>query len=134
MGIGAYVTDETVENEGIWHSFEGNFKLRLARSGGSNVGYLRAVAARAEAMRDLPREDWSTSRSQAEILVEAVIKDAEGDFTGTDGEPLEIGSDKLVDELLKAPELMLLIAGLSTDRRWYRVIEGVDVAGKSSAG
>ena len=120
-----YATDAQVEVEGVYHTFDGGFKLRIARAGGGNRNYIKAIAERAEEFRNKKRAELVEAGTMADIYAEAIITDVEdpdGEFVGQDGEPIKVGSPQMAKLLRDLPELFLEIQRYATDRRYYKII------------
>ena len=119
-----YETDPKVEQEGVWHTFEG-FKIRIARAGGANTAYLVAVAEHADALRAAADQgSFLISRPMAQVYVDTIIKGLEetepGALNDRDGIQVTIGP-ALVDALAELPDLFREVTRLANERKWFCV-------------
>lgn len=123
----AYRGDAKAETDGIWFTFEGGFKLRIARAGGSNTEYLSILAEMAEKLQDSDNS-LMNNRALAEVYTKAIIKGAEGDgFVTAEGAPIAVGTDDVTNALVELPEFFQEVIGRATNRRFY-LASGADPA------
>jgi len=128
-----YETDVQAENEGVYHTFKGGFKLRLARAGGGNIAYMKALADRADQLQNMTRQELAQSGFMAEIYAEAVvtaIEDPDGNFVDREGEAIEVGSEALVKAFRDLPEFWLECQTYATDKEYYRPLDEETTAKK----
>lgn len=78
-----FASDSTAESEGIWINYD-QFRVLLARAGGSNRSYMQAADRKHRAMRRQGSQGViAMQKLSRELLVEACIKDWE--VRGEDG-------------------------------------------------
>ena len=113
MGLfDAYAVDASAETDGVWFRFEGGFELKLARAGGGNQAFAKAVA---EEMKT----EW-TLPALRRVYCASVIKDSRGEgFTDEHGKHIAVGSPELLAALEALPDFYDEIAGKAGDRKNY---------------
>ena len=138
MGVyDEYGTDTQAEVEGNWHSFDGGFKLRIARAGGANREFTTAIAEQPEKFANLTRAELTGHGVLADVYAKAVIKEKEdpnGALVTREGIPIEIGSPEMAQMLRDLPELYRMVQEFSMNRRYFRLLTQDDTAKKSQTG
>lgn len=102
-----FKTDATTETEGLVLDY-GDFQIRIARAGGANRAFARALEARLKPYRrQLQNEtldEQVAERIMRETYADHVILGWEG-MTGSDGKALAFTRDSVLKLLADLPEL-----------------------------
>lgn len=91
MGLLQFVSDSDAETDGVWIDY-GDFRVRLARAGGSNKKYMRALMKAAKPLRGRDQDFETLHRIERDLLADYLIKGWQTKVDGQwqDGiEPLE---------------------------------------------
>jgi hypothetical protein len=118
-----YETDAQAEVDGVWHTYSGGFKLRIARAGGSNKFFTIAIATRAAEFQDLSAQEMAEAGMMADVYAEAVVKekdDPNGELVTREGKEIEIGSPEMGQALRDLKDLYREIQNHAMDRKWFR--------------
>ncbi len=128
MGLyNAYRCDPKVEAEGVWFPFDGGFRLRLARAGGANTDYLKALAEESNALEGSGK-NLLDQPALARIYARSIVREVEGDgFVDEQGKAIGLGSDELAKAFVDLPEFFLEVINKASNRRFYTV-DAVDEA------
>lgn len=109
-----FATDQSLESSGVVRNF-GDFWIKIARAGGSNKAYQRALKRRTDKVRramelnKLPVEE--SNRIMVEVYADTIVLDWGGDgMVNRDGTPLPFNRDNVVKVLTDLPDLFLQIA------------------------
>ena len=102
-----FKTDEDIENKGVSLNY-GNFKIVVARAGGSNKKYLNLLEAKLRPYRRQIQTgtlDQETDvRVLAEVYAETVVLGWEG-VTNEDGESIPFTKPNIIKLLTELPDL-----------------------------
>lgn len=118
-----YSTDAAIEKAGVWADYGDLGKILLARAGGANKKYLKAVEAFQR--KNKRRLDLGLVPSAelievtAKIFAETVVLGWEG-VKGRDGNPLPFTTDNCRQLLMDLPELLRDLEKLASDHTAYR--------------
>lgn len=82
MGLQQFVSDSDAEVDGVWIDY-GDFRVKLARAGGNNRKYLRALMKAAKPMRGREPDLETMQQIERGLLADYLIK---GWQTKVDGE------------------------------------------------
>lgn len=102
-----FKTDQKLEVEGIYLDF-GHFKIRIARAGGANKAYLKAVEKKSRPFRRAIQQEMldneQAMKIMREIYAETVVIGWEG-VTDGEGNPLEFSRDNCLKLFEELPDL-----------------------------
>lgn len=125
----AFKTNESCETEGVWNDF-GEFRVKLARAGGSNKAYTKSLERR---VKPLKRRLDSLSNEESksimrDLLVEHCIKGWQTKVEGVwkdgidfDGESLlSVTRENLLTVLAELPDLEQQLLQCVQDQAAYR--------------
>ena len=101
-------TDKALETEGIWYEFDKETKFRLARAGGANMRFAKALEAKTRPYRR-QIENGTIDNDLAnsllrEAFAETVLLDWKG-VSGPDGVALEYSAANAVKLFEQLPDL-----------------------------
>lgn len=103
-----FKTDSRVENEGIWIDFGESGRIRIARAGGSNGPFVRAMERVHREYRKQIQLDVLDAKKSVDLLVQVyadtVVLGWEG-VTGEDGKPLPFNRENCAKLLRDLPDL-----------------------------
>lgn len=101
-------TSEAVEKEGVWLEYENGVRIRVARAGGSNRRYLKAVERRFRTYRRRIQTGTMAVEAVTKILVEifadTVILGWES-VTDRDGNPIPFTRENCIRVMTDLPAL-----------------------------
>lgn len=128
-----FKTDNQMETEGIWLDY-GDFKIRIARAGGSNVRYAKAVERHATQHKTALRNDILSAEQQKEIMIQvyadSIILEWES-MEDEDGNALPFSRENVVKVLTDLPDLFADIRQQATTMGLFRK-ELLEKAAKNS--
>ena len=130
-----FKTDPRTETEGLTLDY-GDFQIRIARAGGANRGFVRALEARLKPYRrQLQSEtldEQVAERILREVYADHVILGWQG-VTDGDGKPMAFGRENLLKLLADLPELFRDLQEQAGRIALFRVQELEDAKGNSRA-
>lgn len=101
-------TDKKAEQEGIILDYGDGMEIRIARAGGSNVKFEKAVQQKMRKYGLQAKHDLLEPEQQREIfrevLAETVVLGWKG-FTDPDGKPLDFTKDNVIKVFTDLPDL-----------------------------
>jgi hypothetical protein len=102
-----FKADPSMEQEGIWLDY-GDFKIRIARAGGSNVNYAKALEKQAELNKTAIRTNTIKSAQSRALMIKvyatSVLLDWE-DVQDENGQTLPFTADNAEKVLTDCPDL-----------------------------
>ena len=120
-----FKTDTDLEKAGIWLDY-GDFKIRIARAGGSNSAYSTMLT---KVMRPIQRRldlnlvtDEEARKKLAVVFARTVLLTWE-DVADEDGEEMEFSVDNAVKLLTDLPDLLTDIMSQATQSILFRPFE-----------
>lgn len=126
-----FATDSKSEKEGVIIDY-GTFRVTLARAGGTNFAYTKALESKTRPMRQIIRADLATEEQLRAVLMEVyaetLILDWEtrvnGEWCrgieGRNGEMLPFNKDVVLDTLKSLPDLFNALREQAESGALYR--------------
>lgn len=128
---GAFETSKEMERQGIWLDY-GDFRLRIARAGGSNKNYQKAMEAKTRPHRKaIEAESFENDRALEilkEVYADHVVlawetkQDGEwiSGIEAQDGSLLPFGRDNVVATFTNLPDLFTEVQQQASKANLYR--------------
>ncbi len=120
---GLYATDTKREAEGFWHPITDDIKFLLARAGGQNSVFSKALEVKIRPhRRQIDNEDMDTALANSimvEVFAATVIKDWVG-VTDDEGKDLPCTKENIIHILTELPELFNELRDVATKHANFR--------------
>lgn len=125
-----FKTDESIEKKGVNLDF-GSFAIRIARAGGSNKAYAKALMKHLKPYRKAIAAGTMDPKKQqavmAEVYADSVIL-GWANVTDKDGKVMEFNHENVVKLLTDLPELFNQIIADAENYRLFKEVEAEDIA------
>lgn len=126
-------TDKNLETNGVVLDY-GDFKITVARAGGSNKEYLKSLERKSKALRRKIQTGNLSNEQANEVLLEVfadtVVKGWEG-VCDKDGNPLQFNRENVLKLLTDLPELFRDIQNQASEVELFREAQLKEEAGNS---
>ncbi len=103
-----YATDESKEAEGFWHEITDTISIRMARAGGMNSRFAKALEQKIRPhRRKIENEDMDITLANTimrEVFAETVVMDWKG-VNDDEGKPLPCTKENVLNILTELPDL-----------------------------
>ncbi len=122
-----YETDATKETEGFWHTVNKKIKVKLARAGGANLSFTKAME---EKTREHRKRGGAFEGEKVDVelatdlmkqaFAETIILDWKG-FTKKDGKPLGYSAKAAYEMMVALPDLFNELRDAAGEAANYRI-------------
>ena len=130
-----YETDAAMETEGFWHKVNKKIKVKLARAGGANLSFTKAMEEKTREHRtrggafEGNRVDVELATDlMKQAFAETIILDWKG-FTKKDGKPLAYSAKTAYDLMVSLPDLFNELRDAAGEAANYRIEDIQDDVG-----
>ncbi len=130
-----YETNMDLEVEGFWHAVNKKISVKLARAGGSNLAFTKAME---EKTRDHRKRGGAFEGNKVDVEIatdlmkqafaETIILDWKG-FTKKDGKPLTYSAKVAYDLMVALPDLFNELRDAAGEAANYRIEDIQDDVG-----
>lgn len=122
-----YETDLSKETEGFWHKVNKTISVKLARAGGANLSFTKAME---EKTREHRKRGGAFEGQKVDVelatdlmkqaFAETIIMDWKG-FTKKDGNPLAYSAKVAYDLMVSLPDLFVELRDAAGEAANYRI-------------
>ena len=127
-----YATDESKEAEGFWHPITEDIAFLLARAGGMNSRFSKALEQKIRPhRRKIDNEEMDTALANSimmEVFVETVIKGWRG-VNDDEGKPLPFTTENVLNILRDLPDLFAELREVAGKQANFRATSTEDDLG-----
>jgi hypothetical protein len=125
-----FETSKDAEKQGVWVDY-GDYRLRIARSGGRNQGYIQALAKATKPHRRAIIAGHIKEAQMRAIMVPVYAKYVLVGWEGVatrEGDPIDYSVEKAQELLTELPDFFEEVQSRSSDISLFQDADGTEVA------
>lgn len=124
-----YATDQDLEKTGFWFDITDQAKILLARAGGANVKFAKAIEVKTRPHRRQIEEDKMDLDLANKLMIEAFAESIVLDWTGittAEGEDVPFTKENVVKLFLDLPDLFADVRDAAAKQSNFRASDIAD--------